>query len=433
MKTDFVEVTETQKRLAIEIPNDVVDAAIARVTTSIGRRVKIPGFRPGKVPTTVVWQRFKDDILSEVAHELVPSALGEALRERGLDPVSTPDVTEVVVNPGQPLTFTATFDTVPAFDPGEYRGIALRKPAAVVEDTAVDEALERLRQRAARFEPIEGRTLAMHDWATVDLVRDGPAAASGKATREKHDNVTIEVGSASNPPGFDDALVGLEPGTEKTFSIHYPDDYAAKELAGTDVSYAVTLKGIKQRVIPALDDDFAKDLGAFDTLDALKERVRHDLQHEANHEADRETRSELLADLAKRVPFEVPAPLMDQELNRRLEEFARRLVEQKIDPNKAGIDWQQFRDGQKDSAIEAVKSTIALDEIATRESLAISDEDLDQEVQRYADGSGRTAAAVRAHLAKDEGLERLRGGMRREKTVDFLLANASITVIEKKD
>ena len=427
MKTEFIEVTETQKRLAVEIPTDVVDAEIARVTAALGRRAKIPGFRPGKVPTHVVWQRFKDDILHEVAHELVPTALGQALRERDLEPVAAPDVTEVVVNAGQPLSFTASFETVPAFDPGEYRGITLTRKAAAVEDAAVDEALERLRQRAARFEPVEGRPLGANDWATVDLERGGPASASGKHGREKHDNVTIEVGAAANPPGFDEQLTGLEIGAQKTFSIQYPADYATAELAGTGVEYSVTLKSIKLRVVPALDDDFAKDLGSFETLAELQERVRHDLQHEANHESDREVRSQLLGDLAKRVPFEVPAALVDQELNGRIEEFAQRLVEQKIDPNKAGIDWQEFRNAQRDSAVDAVKSTIALDEVARREAVTVTVEDLEREVQRYAESSGRTPAAVRAHLDKDDGLGRLRSGMRREKTIDFLLANASVT------
>jgi len=426
MKTEFVEVNETRKRLAIEIPAERVDAEIARVTAALGRRAKVPGFRQGKVPATVIWQRFKDDILHEVAQELVPDALTEALNARTLEPVATPDVTEVVVNAGQPLTFTATFDTVPAFDPGEYRGIALRKKATVVEDAAIEDALERLRQRAARFEPIEGRALASGDYATVDLERQ-LRKGEGKKDREKHADVTIEVGAEANPPGFDEPLVGLGVGGAATFTVTYPDDYAAKEMAGSEVEYTVAVKGIKQRVVPVLDDDFAKDLGAFDTLADLRERVRHDLQHEANHEADRDLRSDLLADLSTRVAFPVPEALLHQELDRRLEDFARRLAEQKIDPSKAGIDWQAFRDGQQEQAGNAVKATLVLDEIARRESLAVTDEDVDKEIQRYADEMGRPMASVRAHLAKDDGLGRLRSGMRREKTVEFLLANASIT------
>jgi len=426
MKVEFADVSDTRKRLTIEVPSDSVDAQIERLVSRLGRSAKVPGFRPGKVPPRVVWQRFKDEILHDVAHDLVPEALDSALRERGLEPVDTPDVREVVVEQGRPLIFVATFDVVPSFDPGEYRGVALRKPAATVEDSAVEDTLERLRQRAARFEPIEGRPLAADDWATVDLER---RMADADQKPERHENVTIDLSASANPPGFSEQLVGLEAGAHTVFTVQYPADHPAKDLAGRSVEYGVTLKAIKQRVVPALDDEFAKDLGSFDSLAALRDRVRHDLEHEAAHEADRAVRGDLLADLAKRVPFAVPDALVEQELDRRVEEFARRLVEQQVDPRKAGIDWNEFRAAQRDAAIESVKAMVALDEIARREPVVVTDEDLAQEIARFAERSGRTPEAVRAQIEKDNGLARLRGGLRREKTVDLLLANASITSV----
>ena len=426
MKVEFADVSETRKRLTIEIPSDRVEAEIDRLVGRLGRTAKVPGFRPGKVPPKVVWQRFKDEILHDVAHDLVPQAMEDALRERGLDPVDTPDVRDVVVEQGAPLTFVATFDTVPSFDPGEYRGVALRRPATGVEDAAVDETLERLRQRAARFEPIVGRPLAAGDWATVDLKRQ-VLGAEPAAEPESHENVTIDLGAEANPPGFSEELVGLETGARKVFTVSYPASHPVKDLAGQSVEYDVALKAIKQRVVPALDDEFAKDLGSFDSLDALRSRVRQDLEQEAAHEADRALRGELLAGLARRVPFTVPDALVENELDRRVEEFARRLVEQQVDPRKAGIDWNEFRTAQRDAAVESVKAMVALDEIARREPVVVSDEDLAQEIGRFAERSGRTPEAVRAQIEKDNGLARLRSGLRREKTVDLLLANASIT------
>jgi trigger factor len=426
MKVDFADVSETRKRLTIEIPSETVDAEIDRLVGRLGRTAKVPGFRPGKVPPKVVWQRFKDEILHDVAHDLVPGALDQALQERDLDPVDTPDVRDVVVEQGKPLSFVATFDVVPAFDPGEYRGLALRKPAATVEDAAVDETLERLRQRAARFEPVEGRALAAHDWATVDLERRMDGAEPGAAA-EKHENVTIDLSAEANPPGFSEQLVGLEAGAQKSFTVHYPADHGVPDLAGRTVEYGVTIKAIKQRVVPELDDELAKDLGSFDSLAALRDRVRHDLEHEAAHEADRAVRGELLTEMAKRVPFAVPDALVEQELDRRVEDFARRLIEQQVDPRKAGIDWNEFRSAQRDAAVESVKAMVSLDEIARREPVVVSDEDLAQEITRFAERSGRTPEAVRAQIEKDNGLARLRGGLRREKTVDLLLSNASIT------
>jgi trigger factor len=428
MKVEFADVSETRKRLTIEIPADAVDGEIDRLVGRLGRTAKVPGFRPGKVPPRVVWQRFKDEILHDVAHDLVPHALEEALRERGLEPVDTPDVRDVVVEQGQPLAFVATFDTVPAFDPGEYRGLALRRQAATVEDAAVDETLERLRQRAARFEPVEGRPLAAHDWATVDLERQ-VLGAEPAPKPESHENVTIDLSAEANPPGFSEHLVGLEPGAHKAFTVHYPADHAVSELAGRSVEYGVTLKAIKQRVVPALDDEFAKDLGSFDALAALRARVREDLEHEAAHEADGALRGDLLAELAKRVPFAVPDALVEHELDRRVEDFARRLVEQQVDPRKAGIDWTAFRSAQREAAVESVKAMVVLDEVARREPVVVSDEDLAGELARFAERSGRTVDAVRAQVEKDDGMARLRGGLRREKTVELLLGNASITTV----
>ncbi|HEX4346341.1 MAG TPA: hypothetical protein VHZ73_02150, partial [Vicinamibacterales bacterium] len=212
----------------------------------------------------------------------------------------------------------------------------------------------------------------------------------------------------------------------KTFTLTYPGDYAITEMAGKDVDYAVTLKGIKRRVLPALDDEFAKDLGDFDTLEALRARVREDLEHEAKHGAERDVRAALMKQLAARVPFEVPASLVDREVDRRIEEFAHRLFDQNIDPRNAGIDWKAFRDSQVEVAREAVASAIVLDELARREQLAVTDADVEQEIARYAERSSRTPDAVRAALEKEGGLSRVSAGLRREKSIDFAMSRATI-------
>jgi len=416
MKADLVDVNETRKNLRVEIPSDIVDAEIERVARAYSRKAKIPGFRPGKAPAIVIKQRFKHQILHDVAHDLIPRAVDDALRERGVEAVDTPDIRDVNVEEGQALTFTASFDTLPSFEPGEYSTVSLRRPSARVEDEAVHHALERLRERAARFEPVEGRGVADGDTVTMDVTR----------VEELHKDVAIELGAKANPPGFDAQLVGLEPAATKSFTISYPADYAITELAGTEVPYTVTVKAIKRRVLPELDDEFAKDLGDFGTLEALRARVREDLEHEAKHAADRAVRADLMKQLAARVPFDVPASLIDREMDRRIEEFARRLMDQGIDPRQAGVDWEAFRESQQAPARESVASAIVLDEVARREKIEVSDADVEEEVARYAERTGRTPAAVRAALEKEGGLSRVYGGLRREKSIDFLMAHAKI-------
>jgi trigger factor len=421
MKTEFVDVSDTRKQLLVEIPSAVVDAEIDRVARDYGKAARIPGFRPGKVPAKVVRSRFRDQILHDVAHDLIPRAVDDALRERGVEPVDTPDIKNVLVEEGQPLKFTADFETVPAFDPGDYGSLRLTRPAVTVEESAVDQTLDRLRVRAARYEPVEGRAVEAGDTIVVDLVRESPDEAP-----DRHENVSIEIGASANPPGFDDQLVGMSVGEEKRFPVDYPADYTVKEMAGTIVHYSVTVKALKTRVVPALDDEFAKDLGDFETLEALRARVREDLHRDAERNAERELRNDLLRQLAARVNFEIPEALLDREVERRTEEFVRRLYEQGVDPRQANIDWQGFRDHQRDPAREAVASAIVLDEVARREQIGVEPGELDAEIERYAAATGRTREAVRARLEKEGGISRLYMGLRREKAVDLVRSRATI-------
>jgi trigger factor len=432
MKTEFIDVSDTKKNLVVEIPSTVVDAEIDKVSRDYSKAARIPGFRPGKVPAKVVRQRFRDQILHDVAHGLIPRAVDNALRERGVEPVDTPDIRDVVVEEGQPLKFTATFDTVPPIDPGDYASITLRRKPVHVESSAVDEALGRLRDRAARYEPVEGRGIETGDSVLLDMTRTalgGPAIegeSPAEPSTDRHDNVTVDIGASANPPGFDQELTGLLTGESKSFDVQYPETYEIKELAGTTVKYRVEVKAIRTRVVPELDDEFAKDMGEFESLDALRTRIRQDLEHEMRHEVERDTRADLLRQLASRVTFEVPATLLDREIDRRVEEFVRRLIEQQIDPMKTNINWEEFRERQRDAAIDAVKGALVLDEVARREHVEVSEAEVEAEVGRYAERTGRTAAAVRARLEKEGGLARLYSGLRREKSVDFLLGRATV-------
>jgi len=439
MKKDFIDVSDTRKNLVVEIDSTVVDAEIDKVSRDYSKAARIPGFRPGKVPTKIVRQRFRDQILHDVAHGLIPRAVDEALREKGVEPVDTPDIKDVVVEEGQPLKFTATFDTVPPIDPGDYGTIQVRRAPVVVTEAAVEQALSQLRERSARYEPVEDRGVEVGDSVLLDLTRtarDGSAsdivltdaepAPQAEGESDRHDNVTVDIGAPANPPGFDEHLAGLTAGAAKSFDVAYPAEYTIAELAGKTVRYDVVVKAVRKRVVPDADDEFAKDVGDFASLDALRQRIREDLEHEARHEAEREVRGELMKQLASRVPFEVPQALLEREIDRRVEEFVRRLIDQQIDPMKTNINWEEFRERQRDAAAEAVRGALVLDEVSRREKIGVSNDEVDAEIARYAERTGRTPAAVKARLEKEGGIGRLYSGLRRERTIDFLLSRATI-------
>ena len=421
MKTEFTDVSATQKTLTIEIPVDVVAAEINRVAKGYTKQARIPGFRPGKVPTTLVKQRFKEQILHDVAHGLIPRAVDEALQQRGIEPVDTPNIKDVALEEGQPLTFTAAIETVPPFDVGDLSTIEATRHATDVNDEAVEKTLQQLRQRGAKHEPVENRGVEDGDTVVLDIERKD---AEGKPDR--HEDVSLELGSPANPPGFDAQLLGLRTGETKTFTTHFPEDYTVKEMANTDVEYTVTVKDIRRKVLPELDDEFAKDLGAFESLSALRDRVRADLQQESEEHARQHLRTDVLKQLSDRVTFELPPSLVEREMDRRIEEFASRLMQQNVDPRQAGIDWGQFRESQRDPARASVASALALDEIARREGLTVSAEDVDKEIERFAVRAGRTPAALRAQLEKEGSVPRLATGLRREKAVDLVLSRARI-------
>ncbi|HJR57757.1 MAG TPA: trigger factor [Vicinamibacterales bacterium] len=424
MKTEFIDLSDTHKNLVVEIDSSVVDAEIDKIARDYSKAARIPGFRPGKVPAKVVRQRFRDQILHDVVHGLIPRAVDEALRDKGIEPVDTPDIKDVVVEEGQPLKFTATFETVPPIDPGDYSTLTLKRSDNTVEESAVDDALNGLRQRSARYEPVEDRAVEMGDSVQLDLERTA-TGPDGEAQTDRHDAVTVDLGAPANPPGFDEALLGMSAGERKTFDVTYPEDYPITELAGTTVKYDASIKAIRMRVVPELDDEFAKDVGDFESLEALRERVRADLEHQMAHENDREQRSDLIRQLAARVTVGVPATLLDREIDRRVEDFVRRLIEQQVDPMKTNINWEEFREKQREAAAEAVKSALLLDEVSRRENITASDAEVDEEVARYAERTGRTPAAVRARLEKEGGLGRVYAGIRRERTMEFLLSRAS--------
>lgn len=429
MKAEFTDLSEIRTRLAVEVPATDVDREIERLAQRYRRSARVPGFRPGKAPASLIRQRMHDQLLHEAAQELVEKAVDEALRERGVEPLEAPSVRDVNVEAGRPLTFTATFETLPPVDAGDYHGLTVRRTPLEVTGAQVSEALDELRQRAARAEPVEDRGAAIGDTVTCDLERrtlPAPDAAQPPAPPERHAGVQIEVGAEANPPGFDTHVVGLEVGAERTFTVRHPEGGDAPEPAGADVEYRIRLQAIHQRVLPDLDDDFARALGEYETVDALREQVTRDLSAQAQRETERRMRDELLVQLAARLPGEVPEALVTREVDRRVERLASQLVAQHVDPRRAGIDWEEFRAGQRSPAVDTVKSTLVLDEIARQESIEATGDDIDGQVERLAARSNRGAAAMRALLEKEGGVAPLAVGIRREKTIDFLLAHATI-------
>jgi trigger factor len=421
LKVEFIEETSVRKALSFEIEADVVEKEMQTRLRDFARRAKLPGFRPGKIPPEVIRQRFRGQVLEDVAEALVNKVVFEELEGRGLKPLAMPRVTDLKMDEGQPMTFRAVFETLPLVELPEYRGIEVKARRPAVSDEEIDAEVDRLREEAARYDPVEDRPSRRGDFLVLDV---DYRTAQGKAKHD--DNVLVEVGAEENHADLNAGLEGMSPGETKDVHLVYPADHPSEALAGQTVDYSVAVKAVKVKVVPAADDEFAKDLGDFGSLAELRDGVRQRLQAAADRQADREAKEAILSALAERAAFEVPEALVERHMNARTESVARDLAYQGVDPTKTGVDWKQFRESQREVSVKAAKADIILDEIARREGVEVLDAEVDAEVARLAGRVRKSKEAVRGQMEKEGSLGALRARLREEKTLDLLKANARL-------
>jgi len=422
LKVEYIEETSVRKALSFEVEPEVVQGEIDKRAKELSRKVRLPGFRPGKTPLDVVKKRFHSEILGEAAEAIVNKVVFDELEGRGLRPLAPPKVEEVKLEEGQPLTFKAVFETLPLVELPEWKGLEAKVKGPSVSEQDVDKEVDRLREEAARFDPVEDvRPSAHGDYVLLDLTwrpLDG-----GKGGHDE--NALIEIGNAGNHEDMNKGLEGLQAGETKEIDVAWGAD-AAPAIAGKTVRYTVTLKGLKKKIVPAADDEFAKDLGEFDSLALLKDKIRTQLEAAEKRRVDRETKAALIEALAARAGFEVPEALIERHMTVRTENLARGLAYQGIDPRKVGVNWNDYRESTRDESVKAARADILLDEIARREGVQVLESEIDAELTRLAERAGRSKEAVRAQLAKDGELSGLAARLREEKTLDLLKANASI-------
>jgi trigger factor len=416
--------TETKdctREIAIEIPADVVAGETNRTVEKYQRLARVPGFRRGKVPATIIRQRFGDDIRTEVAEALVPKALRDEAEKQGLKPVSQPRVTDMHLHEGEPLRFKATFEVLPEIEISGYDDIRVEHPDNTISDQEVEEALSNLREQHASFDPVnEERPLQDGDFAQVSF--EGRAKDAEEANEPvKVDEIMVEVGGSNTVNEFSENLRGAKPGEQRTFDVAYAEDFQDKRLAGKTMAYTLDVKSIKHKHLPELTDDFAKEIGSFATLDELKQRIRESIEAEKKHKAEHEGKDKITDELLKRYDFAVPESLVEQQINTRLERGLRALAAQGMRPeDMKRMDFGRLRAGQRDQAVREVKTYLILDKIADQDHIEVTDEEVEKEIEAIAAQSNTTADQIRDRFKNEGMLDRIRDRIRNEKTLDEL-------------
>jgi len=425
----MTEVATCRRELELEIPAEDVQKATERIAKDFARVARVPGFRPGKAPVTLIRRRFADDIKNEILQSLLPGQIEKAVTEQKLVPVTRPQVDKVDFLENGPLKFRASFEVLPEFSLGQYKDLEVEVDALAVTDEDVDKTLEEMRDRSATMVDVEARPLADGDYAQLKLM--GTPAGGGEPLTA--DSVLCQIGAKETMEAFTENLRGAKPGEQKHFEVVYPADYPDPKLAGKTYRYAVDVLGVKEKKRPELNDEFAKEVSDAQTLEDLRGKIRLGLESAREQRQKEQARDRVLAKIVAAHDFPVPEALVEQQMDVRLERAVRSLASQGVDPRALNVDWVSMRSRQRERAVEDVKAELLLDRIATEEKMEVSDEELEKEIAHLAEHSGESATALRARLTKQGALDRMKSKLRSEKTLEWLCQNSRIRTQEKKD
>ena len=411
---------ECTRELVLDIPAEEVSKSFRSVVRNYQKYAKLPGFRPGKVPESVVRRRFASEIRKDVIDGLLPERFNKGVQELGVKPVGQPQVTELTVDDGQPLHVKAVFEYLPEFSIEGYQGVVVEKPSVEVTDEEFQHELEQLRDSRATVEPVEeDRALVDGDWAQISYT--GKMADDPEAAPITGEDTLVEIGGKDTVEAFNAVLRGAKPGQELKAEVIYPADYPDAKLQGKTVEYEVTVKGIKKRTVPELNDDFARELGQYESLSELENRVREHMTNRKRRSVEGETKDRLFAAMLERFQFPVPESLVQEQVDARLERGLRALAAQGMNPEQMRqMDFSRLRVAQRDSAVAEVRTFILLDRIAEAEGISVGDEELNHELQLAALQTREPIDTLRQRLTDDGGLARIREQLRREKTASLL-------------
>jgi len=414
MRVDIEELGACKRRLHVEETPEVVSQAWERAFDRVQREAKLPGFRKGKVPRSMIKLHFADDVRQEVARRLIPDVYRQALAESRIQPVEEPDLQEVTLEENAALKFAAVVEVKPAITLGGYTGLAVEHTPKPFVESEVDEALTALQEQHAEFRAVE-RAADPGDLVIVDytLTPEGmePRSETGYG---------FVIGGGNVLPEIEEAVIGLTAGGSREARVRFGEDHRNESLRGKSAEARVTVKEIKEKILPALDDDFAKSVGAFETLEALRAEVRKGLQARRDAENRRALEAAVLDTILAGHTFEVPEALVLRQVGHQIEHAREQIRRQGVDPERLPWDYKKLLEDLRPGAEKAVKRALLLEAIAEREGLSATDADVDAEVERIGQASQRPAPAVRRMLEQSGDLEGIRHSLGERRTVEFL-------------
>jgi len=420
-----VEAANCKKELMIEIPVDVVRREAESVITQYARKARVPGFRPGRAPASVVRDRFRDEIRSDVVQALVPKYFEDAVKEQKWSVVGRPRFEDLRFEDDKPLACKATFEIIPEFELQQYKGLEVEEETPQVTEADIDRAVEGVRQQAATFEVVSDRPAADGDYLALSHKAHDTKDPASRPIEVPEDS--IELGAQRVPPEFNENLRGAKPGEAREFDVTYPEDYRQKLLAGKTYRYRVEVQSIKHKVVPAADDELAKSVSEFSTLGEFRAKLAGDLAERAKHKSEMAAKQALVEQLLRLHEFAVPEIMVEAQLEHKLERMLRQLFAQGIDPRQAQVDWHKLREESRPDAEKEVRASLLLSKIAEAEGLEVSEEEVDETIRGMAQEAHEPPATLKTRLTREGELDTLKSTRRNQKAIDFIYSNAKIT------
>ena len=401
------------------MPTEAVDAETEKVAGDFQKKARIQGFRPGKAPLSMIRKTFLPEIRQKVVENLIPKYLDRQFEEDHLKVVSRPDVTDVHFVPGEPLVFKAEFEVAPEFELGEYRGLEVPYAEPVVTDEAVDQRLEEMRGQRASYVNVDPKPLEDGDFAVLSL-----ESTDGVDEPVKSDEMTLELGGKDTLSAFTEGLRGASPGDDRDFAVTYPDDYSPEKLAGKTVQFHIHVKGVRRKELPELNDEFAKDLGDFRSMDELRQAVRKNLFAQQEFGAQQAAKNKLIETLVDAHSFPIPQVYVDRQIETRVSQRLEEIAQEGVDISQFKPDWTKLREAQGEQARREVAASLLLGKLADREGLHATQDEVDKQVEQIARQQRQSVPLARKRLQENGGLDRIANHIVTEKTLGVLFEHA---------
>ena len=434
MKIEVQNLEGCKRRLDIQIPGSIVGGEIKRASAEMAKYAKVPGFRPGRVPVSVIRQRFKSELRQEALRNLLPSAVETAVETHKLRIIGEPGVETLDFATDDTLDVAVLVEVIPDFELKDYKGMTVTKTVYTVLDADVDKVIEKMREDAAQLVAVdeEGREARDGDFVSIDVV--GHHVDEGEGHEGHHheplkaDDLSIEIGGDGVHPEFNDALRGMKVGEEKTFTVTYPET-GAPGMAGHTIEYTAKLAAIRVREVPEFDDDFASEQeGDYDTAEKLRAAVRSDLERAAEGRTSSELEETVISALTDANDFPVPEVLRAEQANSRMQQLVRAFQSRGIDPRGMSLDWASIRDSAFAGAERDVKAMLIIERIAANEKLDPTDDEVETEIEQMAAALGQPIEQLRARLTKEGGADSIRHRLRSRKALNYVIDTATLKV-----